>query len=71
MEVLSYSIDIDDVLDFIKTDATEDEMDDIRKELDKEKQIEEGIYVIVPSLEADIELNDFLTGYKKKYFIND
>ena len=71
MEVHSYSIDIDDVLDFIRTDATEDEMEDIQKELDKDKKGEEGLYIQIPSLEAKLELNEFLMIYKKKYFIND
>lgn len=71
MEVHSYSIDIDDVLDFIRTDATEDDIEDIQKELDKEKKGEEGLYIQIPSLEAELELNEFLMSYKKKYFIND
>jgi len=74
MELHGYSIDQSDVQDWINTDATHDELEEIKQLIEKELKISngyDGVLIEVPNLLAEQELNDFLESYRKKYFIQD
>ena len=74
MELHGYSIDQSDVEDWINTDATHDELEEIKELIEKELKISngyDGVLVEVPNLLAEQELNDFLEFYRKKHFITE
>jgi hypothetical protein len=74
MELHGYSIDQSDVEDWINTDATHDELEEIKELIEKELKISngyDGVLVEVPNLLAEQELNEFLEFYRKKHFITE